>query len=79
MPFDELPVCVVHAFVISHRVHTAWERYSDSVDMQTDSPVLPSFVYYLMVGPSTVKIGTTTNLKLRLNALRADLQYVVAS
>jgi hypothetical protein len=31
-----------------------------------------------MIGPSTVKIGTTTDLKSRLNQLRSDPQYVVA-
>ena len=35
-------------------------------------------VYYLMVGPSTVKIGTTVNLAQRIKQLRTDLQYVVA-
>lgn len=37
-----------------------------------------AFVYYLMIGPSTVKIGTTRNLENRVRTLRSELQYVVA-
>lgn len=36
------------------------------------------YVYYLMLSPSTVKIGTTTKLRQRLGDLRTELQYVVA-
>lgn len=37
-----------------------------------------AYVYYLMVGPNTVKIGTTTQLQERIRQLRTELQYVVA-
>lgn len=36
------------------------------------------YVYYLMVGPATVKIGTTRCLPKRIKQLRSELQYVVA-
>lgn len=43
------------------------------------SPRPDPFVYYLMLSPSTVKIGTTIDLRRRVtNQLRSDLQYVVA-
>jgi Meiotically up-regulated gene 113 len=41
-------------------------------------PLAEPFVYYLMVGPTTVKIGSTRNLAERIKQLRSDLQYVVA-
>lgn len=43
-----------------------------------ETPERTSVVYYLMLSPTTVKIGITTNLKLRLSSLRSELQYVVA-
>lgn len=36
------------------------------------------YVYYLMTGPETVKIGATKCLPQRLTQLRTDSQYVVA-
>lgn len=36
------------------------------------------FVYYLMISPYVVKIGTSANLPSRLNGLRTDAQYIVA-
>lgn len=77
-PFShDIPVCLIHGLMISDYVLEAlsFEGY------EVRSPHVStrqSFVYYLMVGPSTVKIGTTINLPTRLNALRTDLQYVVA-
>lgn len=47
-------------------------------DQAPPSPEPPSFVYYLMVGPSTVKIGTTRDLRARLGALRTEKQYIAA-
>ena len=43
-------------------------------------PEIPkqSVVYYLMLSPVTVKIGTTTNLKQRMSGLRTHAQYIVA-
>jgi hypothetical protein len=49
----------------------------DSLEVP-EAPTRQPYVYYLMVGPTTVKIGTTTNLSQRLSGLRTDLQYVVA-
>ena len=54
----------------------------DYVDRaQTPLPVqVPnnSVVYYLMLSPVTVKIGTTRHLRSRMSSLRTDMQYVVA-
>lgn len=41
-------------------------------------PDEPAFVYYLMIGPETVKIGTTRQLATRMEQLRTEMQYVVA-
>lgn len=35
-------------------------------------------VYYLVLSPVTVKIGTTINLRQRMSALRTEMQYVIA-
>lgn len=37
-----------------------------------------AFVYYLMLSPTTVKIGTTRHLRARIAAHGSELQYVVA-
>lgn len=73
--FFDMPVCQGHALIIYGRVKQALDA---SLDETPELPQRPGFVYYLMVGPSTVKIGTTTKLRQRIAALRTDLQYVVA-
>jgi hypothetical protein len=73
--WNETPVCLAHALAIVGRVQ------DDLADFGPEGPPpkpLQGYVYYLMIGPSTVKIGTTTDLKSRLNQLRSDPQYVVA-
>ena len=70
----ELPVCRVHALAIHKHVKDALTMPSEP----TPRPERPAYVYYLIIGPSTVKIGVTTCLIQRLNALRSELQYVVA-
>jgi hypothetical protein len=72
-PILDTPLCWKHALEVYKIMHYTL----------TSAPVrrripLPSYVYYLMVGPETVKIGTTRNLLNRLRGLRTDSQYVVA-
>ena len=78
--FSGLPVCFLHATVIADVVDAATPAMppDPSVQQRRKLSDLKSWVYYLMIGPSTVKIGVTTNLPRRLNALRTDIQYVVA-
>lgn len=68
----DLPVCFGHAVVISGAVRGA--EFSPN----EPPPIQPAYVYYLMVSPSKVKIGFTTNLRDRIINLRSELQYVVA-
>ena len=37
-----------------------------------------TFVYYLALSPTTVKIGTTGDLLARMRGLRTSIQYVLA-
>lgn len=68
----DTPVCLEHAIKIYGRLKDALLVSAPPIDRAEH------FVYYLMIGPSTVKIGTTTGLLKRLTGLRTDLQYVVA-
>lgn len=87
------PVCFVHGVEIYGHVRTTLSAQNEQIlaelveqDIPREmasgpgSPLYPAeqFVYYLMVGPATVKIGTTTNLRRRIMELRSELQYVVA-
>lgn len=75
--FADTPVCLAHAMLIGNRVFAALKTCDPATsDYKRPEPL--SFVYYLMVGPTTVKIGTTTNLPQRLISMRTDAQYVVA-
>lgn len=65
-----------HAIEISERIKGILQIINDEVPTERFKP--REYVYYLMVAPEVVKIGTTTNLPKRLTALRTDLQYVVA-
>lgn len=83
--FEYTELCFEHASRVAARMHVLTRQ---TVEMNLDrkkhrerhnpKPLRQSFVYYLMIGPSTVKIGTTTDLKMRLRPLRTDPQYVVA-
>ncbi|UTN93588.1 hypothetical protein SEA_OREGANO_75 [Gordonia phage Oregano] len=55
-------------------------RFRDLLDAnETQAPEQKTpVVYYLMVGPATVKIGTSTDLIRRIATLRTDMQYIVA-
>ena len=75
------PVCIKHAILIALEVKRADDANSKRRMQEPQRPPLadaPGWVYYLMVGPSTVKIGTTKVLAQRMNQLRSDVQYVVA-
>lgn len=76
--FFDMPVCQGHAQIIHFRVGNI-----DTVDREVAPQYAPkrrpdSLVYYLMVGPKTVKIGSTIKLRERLSGLRTQAQYVVA-
>lgn len=76
----DIPVCFVHGVMISDYVLELL-RFEDDGTRPPPPGALPArqpWVYYLMIGPSTVKIGTTTNLVHRMSSLRTDVQYVVA-
>lgn len=71
-PHEQMPICFVHAY----KVH----RTIDDL-LSEDPPAKPSnppVVYYLALSPTTVKIGTTTDLAMRVRSLRTNLQYVLA-
>ena len=70
------PVCWTHAMVIATRL----QQFSPPLGPEEPSPPpeFQSFVYYLILSPTTVKIGTTQYLRERIRQLRSELQYVVA-
>lgn len=79
--FAGLGLCFDHAARIYGQMHAMMRETIDALTHNptpTLLPAPPSVVYYLMVGPATVKIGTTTNLRRRIAQLRTELQYVVA-
>lgn len=71
------PVCTRHAVVIASAVNDVF-AFSDGDQSESPQHQRQSYVYYLMVGPETVKIGTTASLTQRMTQLRTDVQYVVA-
>jgi len=71
-------VCIHHAVEISDDVKQTYERWLGPIDNDWSPPTFPPFVYYLMLGPATVKIGTSRNVVDRIRQLRSDIQYVVA-
>ena len=73
--YPPLPLCIAHALTTAQCVR---DRLATPKSEPEPQPGLAGYVYYLMVGPATVKIGTTKYLTSRLNNLRTDLQYVVA-
>lgn len=78
--FRNIPVCIRHATAIAGMFNHAPmpNVFDDPVESPDEIFVPRHYVYYLMLGPATVKIGTTRCLPKRLGALRSDLQYVVA-
>lgn len=67
------PLCFIHMWEASRRFDDILYETEPAV---SESPT--SLVYYLMIAPTTVKIGFTANLFARLQGLRSELQYVVA-
>jgi hypothetical protein len=65
-----------HAIEISELIQGIVQIINDEVPTEQFQP--REYVYYLMVAPEVVKIGTTTNLPRRVRELRSELQYVVA-
>jgi len=74
--FDELPVCYTHAMAIYQYVNVGLR--APRTGPLRSRPEPQAYVYYLMLSPTMVKIGTTRSLSQRVNALRSELQYVVA-
>jgi hypothetical protein len=80
MPF---PICNRHAIQVALAVRTvaATALLNDGVNhgkMRRDLEQ-GSVVYYVALPGDRIKIGTTTNLPQRLNALRADRAWVLAT
>lgn len=83
---EGIPVCHAHGLRIAARmvavVREKYERESgdepvpDEIDLFADPR--EAFVYYLMLSPTTVKIGTTRDLPTRIKTHGSELQYVVA-
>jgi hypothetical protein len=75
----DLPLCIGHAVHVHRAVN---ELLGELIDLHarpsSTRPEPHAWVYYLMLGPATVKIGTTIDLRQRLAQLRTDAQYVVA-
>lgn len=73
-----MPVCFLHAIYVHGLVRQVMQDQDERWASEPPLPPPASYVYYLMVGPATVKIGRTVKLRQRINNLRTDLQYVVA-
>lgn len=54
------------------------EQVAEFVERKSPKLKATSVVYYLMLSPTTVKIGTTINLRQRMSGLRTEAQYIVA-
>lgn len=78
--FAGLPVCFPHGIYISSHMDDALAAMGalPVPEPPMDPPPVTEWVYYLMVAPSTVKIGTTRAFAQRINGLRTEVQYVVA-
>jgi hypothetical protein len=83
--FAGLPVCFVCALMIGKFMRDLMHLEDESPMLGPDEPAEPAlrperqaFVYYLMLTPTTVKIGTTRDLKSRIGQHGSELQYVVA-
>jgi hypothetical protein len=82
--YVHLPLCFDHASFIHGQMASLQRDKLAELSKIAYPPALEPpdepqrLVYYLILSPTSVKIGTTGNLKLRLSQLRTDLQYVVA-
>ena len=74
----DLPICVLHAATITCSFNDFFDPPTPRPPRVRDAPNYRRYVYYVMVGPMTVKIGTTLDLTQRLRNLRTEPQYVVA-
>ena len=71
-------VCFEHAMYITRDFDRILKMYWEQPIEAKPLPEFQAYVYYLMLGPETVKIGTTRNLPDRVLQLRTEMQYVVA-
>jgi hypothetical protein len=72
-----MPVCHYHAIMVYGFMRDLLGE-GLVAKSPTPRPERQAYVYYLLLSPTTVKIGTTRSLTQRLTALRAETQYVVA-
>lgn len=72
--YDELPP----GYHLALADYVANREAAQEEIVEREAPASTSVVYYLMTGPTTVKIGYTANLRRRISSLRSELQYVVA-
>ncbi len=80
--YGSLPLCMEHAWKTA-RIMEDWYPAPSSPlhgpeSSPAECPTLGPYVYYLMLSPVTVKIGTTISLVRRIRELRSEMQYVVA-
>jgi hypothetical protein len=85
---EDIPVCLDHglriAAQIMHMMRSRDEKPADAAEWPSDEEYWAlgeppqHFVYYLMISPTTVKIGTSRQLWQRIRSLRSEMQYVVA-
>ena len=78
-----LPLCRRHALKTYKVMREEYEELVGTVFPKPDTSDMPeredtSLVYYLRLGPHTVKIGTTKNLTQRICHLRTDMDYLMA-
>lgn len=74
--YADLQVCFAHGLFITGRFRKLMDDYIG--DEPPQLPVFQPFVYYLMLSPITVKIGTTRDLPNRIKQLRSEPQYIMA-
>lgn len=74
----DLPICDLHAATVTTTFNDFFNPPVAGPPRVRDAPDYKRYVYYLMIGPATVKIGTTLDLAQRLMNLRTEPQYVVA-
>lgn len=76
--FLDTPLCAGHAGHVYSRVREFFDAMATADDRPAFEPSRPvPFVYYLMLRPGVVKIGTTIHLRDRVTSLQSDIQYVV--
>ena len=76
LAWSPLHICLSHA-VDAHGHVVRMARAHQRPHLPTNASTT-SVVYYLPIAPTTIKIGTTTDLPTRIRQLRSEMQYVLA-